>query len=141
MNGRQKGTGKMSKMTQFLYGNKKRAMGIALGIAGAAYVLAFIFGKGAVRYAILEVAFVALAAFGGMFLVTGFHLINPFSTPGFVDFIELFFGFAIAFGMLVWFVLFGLWQLFGEDALEAACMIAVSAGAWCALCQVHNIRK
>ena len=141
MNGRNRGNGKMSKLTDRLFGDKKRSMGIALGIAGTVYVLALLFGNGATaKFGILSAPIMGFLAFGAMFLVMGFQLINPFSTPGFMDFGELFFGLCYTCGMIPWFLCTGFWQLFGENAHEAAATISIIAGLWCALCQVHNMR-
>ena len=142
MSGRERGSGKMIQLADRLFGNKKRSMGIVLGIAGVSYVLALIFGDGVVvSGAVLEAPLMGLLSFGVLFLIVGFQLLNPFCTPRAMDFGELFFAlFSGGFGA-IWFFATGFWQLFGEMASEVVTTVFVIAGTWCALCIIHNMRK
>ena len=131
----------MIRLADKLYGDKRRSMGIPLGIAATAFVLALLFGNRAMVYGGVFVApFTGLLAFGGMFLVMGIQLINPFCPPGFMDFGELFFGLCFCVSSCVWFVTTGFWQLFGETAAEAVMYIFTVTGFWCGLCVIHGMR-
>ena len=142
MSGKQRGNGKMIQLADRLFGNKKRSMGIALGIAAVSYVLAWIFGDGILRCgAALAAPLMGLLSFCGMFFVMGIQLINPFCTPGLMDFGELFFGFSFGGFGLIRFVTTGFWKLLGETAAETVIMVFMIAGIWCALCVIHNMRK
>lgn len=142
MSGKQRGNGKMIRLADKLYGNKVLSIGIALGIAGASYILALLFGDGILEQgAAFRAPLMGLICFGGMFLVMGFQLVNPFCSPGFMDSGELFFGFFVGGYALFWFVIRGFWKLFGEMASEAVVAIFMFAGLWCGLCIIHNMRK
>jgi len=141
MSGKHRGSGWSSDLLDRLFSDQKRSMGIALGIAGISYVLALVFGDGFLKHGTaFSAPFMGFLTFGAMFLTLGFQLINPFCTPGFMDFGELFFGLAIVIFSGFWFLGTGFWQLFGEQATESVNMIFTVAGMWCGLCVVHNRR-
>ena len=141
MSGKQRGHGKMTQLADYLFANKKCSMGIALGLAGISYILALLFGEGNVLAVALDAPLMGGIAFVAMFLVMGLQLINPFCSPRAMDFGELFFGLFSGGFPIIWFVITGFWQLFGETAAESATTVFTVAGIWCALCIIHNMRK
>ena len=142
MSGKERGVSRKSDLLDKLFGNKKRTILVALVAAVIGYLLFLLFGDiHATEDALYRPAVMGVLAFAAMFLVLGFQLINPFCSANAMDIAELFFALFGGGGFVFWLVMHGIWMLFGNDAYQAATMIAEVAGMWCALCLIHNMRK
>lgn len=142
MSGKMRGTSRKSDFLDKLFGNKRRTILGALGIAIIGYLLFLLFGNiYATEDALYRPVVMGVLAFAAMFLVLGFQLINPFCTPNAMDIAELFFSFASGIGLVMWMLSFGIKMIFSEEAYAAATMIAQVSGMWCAICLIHNMRK
>ena len=142
MSGKMRGTSRKSNLLDKLFGNKKRAIAGALGIAIIGYLLFMLFGDiYATEDALYRPVVMGVLAFAAMFLILGFQLINPCCTPNAMDIAELFFSFASGIGLVMWMLSFGIKMIFSEEAYAAATMIAQVSGMWCAICLIHNMRK
>ena len=142
MSGKTRGTSRKSDFLDKLFGNKRRTILGALGVAIIGYLLFLLFGNiYATEDALYRPVFMGVLAFAAMFLVLGFQLINPFCTPNAMDIAELFFSFASGIGLVMWMLSFGIKMIFSEEAYAAATMIAQVSGMWCAICLIHNMRK
>lgn len=142
MSGRMRGTGWKSDLLDTLYGRKKLAILSALVFAVIVYLLFLLFGDThATEDALYRPVVMGLFAFGASFLVLLPQLKNPFCTAKSMDNAELFFSLATGVGGTLWFALYGIGNLFGNDAYIVATMAAELAGVWCGLCVIHNMRK
>ena len=142
MSGKERGMSRKSNLLDKLFGNKKRAILVALVAAVIGYLLFLMFGDiHATEDALYRPVVMGIFAFVAMFLVLGFQLINPFCSANAMDIAELFFALFVGVGFAFWLVMYGIWMLFGNDAYQAATMIAQVSGMWCALCLIHNMRK
>lgn len=92
MSAKMRGTSRKSDFLDKLFGNKRRTILGALGIAIIGYLLFLLFGNiYATEDALYRPVVMGVLAFAAMFLVLGFQLINPFCTPNAMDIAELFF--------------------------------------------------
>ncbi len=142
MSGKERGMSRKSNLLDKLFGNKRRTILVALVTAAIGYLLFLLFGDiHATEDALYRPVVMGVLAFVALFLVLGFQLINPFCSANAMDIAELFFALFGGGGFVFWLVMHGIWMLFGNDAYQAATMIAEVAGMWCALCLIHNMRK
>ena len=142
MSGKERGMSRKSDLLDKFFGNRKRTILLALGTAVIGYLLFLLFGDiHAAEDALYRPVEMGVLAFVSMFLVLGFQLITPFCTANAMDIAELFVAVFCSVGFALWLVMYGIWMLFGNDAYQAATMIAEVAGTWCALCLIHNMRK
>ena len=142
MSGKYRGNSRLSKLLDKLYLNKRRSMGIPLGITATLYLLALIFGNPEGGWAeALRPLVGSILAFPCFLLVMGFQLINPFNTPNSMDVAEAFFAGVILIMGTLWMVLYGIGNLFTKDAFMTAGMAAEMTSVWCGICVIHNKRK
>lgn len=141
MNGKYRGNGKMIDLADRLFSNKKWSLGIVLGTAAVSYLLGLICGEQFLEQgAAYNAPIIGLISFGGVCLVMGLQLINPFSTPKAVDFFEAFSGVFFGGFFAVWYITTGFWSLFGEMAANTVTAVFSMSGVWCGLCVIHHKR-
>ena len=130
MSGKMRGTSRKSDFLDKLFGNKRRTILGALGVAIIGYLLFLLFGNiYATEDALYRPVVMGVLAFVALFLVLGFQLINPFCSANAMDIAELLFA------------LFGGMEFVCNDTCLSATILAEVAGMWCAICLIHNMRK
>ena len=137
MSGRAKGNGKIARILDLLLTRNKVPFWLPIAVAVIVYVLFLLYGQNPDKDTlILEGPVFALVWCGGIFLVLGIQLINPYYSAKAMDLCELFFVLMMYASAIITALslFFDVRQGFGDSTLGAILQLSV-------LSAIHSLRK
>lgn len=106
-NAKYRGEGRAADLLERIYAHKKLTIFGPFALGGVVLLLFLIFGQNADKWTMARDSLILAAImYGGVLLVLGTQLLNPFCKPKFMDFAIVFFTMGVGFGLVQQLLLF-----------------------------------